>query len=130
MISKDSLHIDWKIKVSLANRKADKILIEKVIRALLLLEGLAKQQLDFVFKGVTALMLMLGSSKRLSIDIDVIIEKEPTDLEKIFTDLLESQGFIRFELQERKLQPTSKKLIINSFTNSFTKNKPKRKAFC
>ena len=102
MISKDSLHIDWITKVSAANRKADKILVEKVIRALLLLEGLAKQKLDFVFKGGTALMLILESSKRLSIDIDIIIEKEPTDLEKIFNALLESQGFTRFELQERK----------------------------
>lgn len=102
MISKDSLHIDWITKVSAANRKTDKILVEKVIRALLLLEGLAKQDLDFVFKGGTALMLILDSSKRLSIDIDIILEKEPADLEKIFNDLLESQGFTRFELQERK----------------------------
>lgn len=102
MISKDSLHIDWMTKISATNRKADKILVEKVIRALLLLEGLAKQNLDFVFKGGTALMLILDSSKRLSIDIDIIIEKEPKDLEKIFNDLLEPQGFIRFELQERK----------------------------
>ena len=52
MISKDSLHVDWITKVSSANRKADKILVEKVIRALLLLEGLVKQNLDFVFKGL------------------------------------------------------------------------------
>ncbi len=77
-------------------------MVEKVIRALLLLDGLAKQDLNFVFKGGTALMLILDSSKRLSIDIDIIIEKEPTDLKKIFNDLLESQGFTRFELQERK----------------------------
>ncbi|SFH11453.1 Nucleotidyl transferase AbiEii toxin, Type IV TA system [Algoriphagus hitonicola] len=77
MISKDSLHIDWITKVSTANRKADKILVEKVIRALLLLEGLATQKLDFVFKGGTALMLILESSKRLSIDVDIIVEKEP-----------------------------------------------------
>lgn len=102
MISRDSLHIDWITKVSTANKKADKILVEKVIRALLLLEGLAKQKLDFVFKGGTALMLIMDSSKRLSIDIDIIIEKEPIDLEKIFNNLLESQGFTRFELQERK----------------------------
>jgi predicted nucleotidyltransferase component of viral defense system len=102
MISKDSLHIDWITKVSTANRKADKILVEKVIRALLLLEGLAKQNLDFVFKGGTALMLILKSSKRLSIDIDIIIEKEPQGLEGIFEGLLEDQGFTRFELQERK----------------------------
>ncbi|MEP3389013.1 MAG: nucleotidyl transferase AbiEii/AbiGii toxin family protein [Reichenbachiella sp.] len=102
MISKDSLHIDWITKVSSANRKADKILVEKVIRALMLLEGLVKQNLDFVFKGGTALMLILDSSKRLSIDIDIIIEKEPKNLEEIFKALIEEQGFTRFELQERK----------------------------
>lgn len=102
MISKDSLHIDWITKVSSANRKVDKILVEKVIRALLLLEGLVKQNLNFVFKGGTALMLILDSSKRLSIDIDIIIEKEPKNLEEIFKALLEEQGFTRFELQERK----------------------------
>lgn len=101
MISKDSLHIDWITKVSSANRKADKILIEKVIRALLLLEGLVKQNLDFVFKGGTALMLLLDSSKRLSIDIDIVIEKEPENLEEIFKALLEEQGFTGFKFQER-----------------------------
>lgn len=102
MINNNSLHIDWITKVSSTNRKADKILVEKVIRALLLLEGLVKQNLDFVFKGGTALMLILDSSKRLSIDIDIIIEKEPKNLEEIFKALLEEQGFKRFELQERK----------------------------
>ena len=82
MISKDSLHIDWITKVSSANRKADKILVEKVIRALMLLEGLVKQNLDLVFKGGTALMLILDSPKRLSIDIDIIIEKEPKNLDE------------------------------------------------
>ncbi len=53
MISKDSLHFYWITKVSKANRKADKILIEKVIRALLLLEGLAKQKLDLHFSTGT-----------------------------------------------------------------------------
>jgi len=115
MISKASLNIDWITKVSAANRKADKILVEKVIRALLLLEGLAKQHLDFVFKGGTALMLILGSPKRLSIDIDIIIEKEPKDLEKTFNDLLESQGFTRFELQERKVATSIQKAHYKFF---------------
>lgn len=41
MISKETLTAEWIEKVSKANRNADKILIEKVIRALLLLEGLS-----------------------------------------------------------------------------------------
>ena len=56
MIGKESLNIDWIAKVSTANRKADKILVEKEMRALRLLDGLAKQKLDFVFKGGTTLM--------------------------------------------------------------------------
>ena len=117
MISKDSLHIDWITKVSIANRKADKILVEKVIRALLLLEGLAKQNLDFVFKGGTALLLILDSSKRLSIDIDIVIEKKPKDLEKILNSLLESQGFTRFALQERRATTNIQKAHYKFFYN-------------
>ena len=47
-------------------------------------------------------MLILDSSKRLSIDIDIIIEKKPEDLDEIFKALIEEQGFTRFELQKRK----------------------------
>lgn len=115
MISKDSLHIDWITKVSSANRKADKILVEKVIRALMLLEGLVKQNLDFVFKGGTALMLILDSSNRLSIDIDIIIEKQPKNLEEIFKALLKEQGFTRFELQERKTSSSIRKAHYKFF---------------
>ncbi len=50
MIAKDSLQPEWIQKVSAENRKADKILVEKVIRALLLLEGLVESGLPFVFK--------------------------------------------------------------------------------
>jgi hypothetical protein len=69
MISKDTLHSEWIKKVSAENRKADKILIEKVIRALLLLEGLVQSGLDFVFKGGSSVMLLQGMPKRFSIDL-------------------------------------------------------------
>ena len=60
MIDQEKVTLDWIEKVSKANRKADKILVEKVIRAILLLEGLVKLRLPFVFKGGTALMLHLN----------------------------------------------------------------------
>ena len=66
MIDKENITIDWMNKISKENRNVDKILVEKVIRALLLLEGLVKKKLSFTFKGGTALMLLLGSTKRLS----------------------------------------------------------------
>ena len=101
MISEKSLNIDWIKSVSSKNRNADKILIEKVIRALLLLEGLSESELDFVFKGGTALMLMQGSTKRLSIDID-IVTSDKSNLEPMFEKFLGRKHFTRLELQERK----------------------------
>jgi predicted nucleotidyltransferase component of viral defense system len=101
MIDKDKITIDWITKVSKGNRNADKILVEKVIRALLLLEGLVKQKLSFVFKGGTALMLHLNSSKRLSIDIDIIMPVKPEKLDELLEGVASEQGFLRKELQQR-----------------------------
>jgi len=42
MINKEEITLDWIESASKANRNADKILVEKVIRALLLLEGLVE----------------------------------------------------------------------------------------
>jgi len=84
MIDKEKITSEWIEKVSKANRNADKILVEKVIRALLLLEGMVKQNQSFVFKGGTALMLHLNSTKRLSIDIDIIMSEKPDNLNKIW----------------------------------------------
>ena len=56
MIKNECTTKPWIEQVS-KTQKADKILVEKVIRALILLEGLAESGLNFVFKGGTALML-------------------------------------------------------------------------
>ena len=101
MIDKEKITLEWIDKVSKANRNADKILVEKVIRALLLLEGLVKQKQSFVFKGGTALMLQLNSTKRLSIDIDIIISEKPDNLNEILDKVANEQGFIRKEEQKR-----------------------------
>lgn len=102
MIDADRITLDWISKVSKENRNADKILVEKVIRALLLVEGLVKQKLSFVFKGGTALMLHFSSSKRLSIDIDIILSVKPEDLDELLDRVSSEQGFLRKEIQERK----------------------------
>jgi predicted nucleotidyltransferase component of viral defense system len=72
MIHKETFSKDWINDVSLKNRNADKTLIEKVCRAFALLEGLSGSGLEFIFKGGTSLMLLTGSNRRLSIDIDII----------------------------------------------------------
>ena len=109
MINKNEISIGWLNQVSKQHSNADKILVEKVNRALLLLEGLAKQNLSFVFKGGTALMLHFNSTKRLSIDIDVILPNEPTNLESILDTIVQEQGFLRKELQHRSTNSKIKK---------------------
>jgi len=75
-------------------------LLEKVYRALSLLEGLAELKLDFIFKGGTTVMLLLGKTERFSIDID-IIRREPFDLH-ILSDIAVKKGFIDVSEQKRK----------------------------
>lgn len=108
MIDSGVLHIDWINEASAKNNKADKILVEKVVRALLLLEGLSASGFKFIFKGGTALMLMQGSTKRLSIDIDIIVP-DKVELDQIFETIVKNKGFTRFELQERKVLSTIQK---------------------
>jgi predicted nucleotidyltransferase component of viral defense system len=109
MINQEKISIDWINQVSKKNRNADKILVEKVIRALLLLEGLVKKQLPFVFKGGTSLMLHFNSTKRLSIDIDIIIPTAIENLEELLIQASIEQGFIRTELQHRSTDSIIKK---------------------
>lgn len=109
MINLNEISSKWLSQVSKQHRNVDKILAEKVIRALLLLEGLAKQKLLFVFKGGTALMLHFNSTKRLSIDIDIILPNEIKDLESVLDAIVKEQGFLRKELQHRSTTSKIKK---------------------
>ncbi|MEO8785700.1 MAG: nucleotidyl transferase AbiEii/AbiGii toxin family protein [Chitinophagaceae bacterium] len=95
--------------------------MEKVIRAFLLLEGLAKQKLIFVFKGGTALMLHFNSTKRLSIDIDIILPDEVKDFESVLSAMTQEQGFLRWELQHRRANLKIKKEHYKFFYNPLHK---------
>lgn len=123
MISKKSLSAKWLNSVSAKNNKADKILIEKVIRALLLLEGLVKVDIQFVFKGGTALMLLMKSTKRLSIDIDIIISDLTQNLEEKFETFVSLQGFTRFEEQHRQTTGDIEKIHYKFFYEPIHKSK-------
>lgn len=109
MINQQEITTDWIQTVSKKKRNTDKILVEKVIRALLLLEGLIKQKLPFVFKGGTSLMLHFNATKRLSIDIDIVLPEAQTNLEDILEQVVKEQGFIRKELQHRSAHTKIKK---------------------
>ncbi len=109
MINQEKISIEWINKVSKENHNADKILVEKVIRALLLLEGLVKQKISFVFKGGTSLMLHFSSAKRFSIDIDIILQRKNNELNNILDAIAKEQGFLRKELQHRNTNSKIKK---------------------
>jgi predicted nucleotidyltransferase component of viral defense system len=115
MINQKEITSEWISKVSKANKNADKVLIEKVIRALLLLEGLVKQKIEFIFKGGTALMLHFNSTKRLSIDIDIILPKGEKSLNSIFDNVVKEQGFIKKEEQIRESSSKIKKTHFKFF---------------
>ncbi len=109
MINLNQISREWLNQVSRQHRNADKILVEKVIRALLLLEGLTKQKLHFILKGGTALMLHFNSTKRLSIDIDIILPNKIKNLESVLDATIKEQGFTRKELQHRSTTSKIKK---------------------
>jgi len=100
MIAQKNITKEW-IETTAKSNRADKILVEKVIRALLLLEGLTESGLNYVFRGGTALMLLFDSGKRLSIDIDIIVPEKTKDLTEILNNICIGKGFISFEKQKR-----------------------------
>lgn len=61
--------------------RRDPVLLERAVYAFGLLEALAKVGMPFIFKGGTSLMLLMQHPRRLSTDIDIIVEPG-TDLDK------------------------------------------------
>lgn len=109
MIQENTFTKEWIQKISneytRGKRKASPALIEKVTKALHLLENLTQTDLNFIFKGGTALLLLLDEMHRFSIDIDIIIEnnKNEEDLFAILTKIVEqSSVFNRVEENTRK----------------------------
>ena len=101
MIQKKCYSKEWIDEISDRLGYNDKLLIEKSIRALSLLEMLASSGCPFIFKGGTALMLILNSTThRLSIDIDIICPPG-TNIEDFLKNSFE-YGFSRLEFVERK----------------------------
>ena len=96
MILPSSRTQDW-IFACAKKYKSDPTLIEKVIRALTLLECLKRAKLPFIFKGGTALMLMIQEPRRFSIDIDIILEKGDISLAQLFDQVLPDSGFISWK---------------------------------
>jgi len=71
--------------------KVNPPVLEKMIRALSLLENLVTNGLNFIFKGGTSLILIVKEPRRFSVDIDIITRHSQKELERAF-DAIVSQG--------------------------------------
>lgn len=84
------------------HKRIDKIILEKMIYALQLLEQLKANGLDFIFKGGTSLVLLLEEDNRFSIDIDIICKTERGELESILQKVVETSKFKDYDPDEHR----------------------------
>lgn len=99
MISKDN-YTEEHIRDLQVASKGDPGLIERTLFAFGLLEALTVVGLDFTFKGGTSLLLLLPHPKRLSTDIDIVVEPG-TDITDYIKRASEIFPFKSMEEQER-----------------------------
>jgi len=86
--------------------KIDLMILEKMIRALSLVELMKVYNILFTFKGGTSLALLLEIPQRFSIDIDILTMEEKSELEEKIEIMCESSEFSRFEENIRENQNT------------------------
>lgn len=101
MIKENSYKSSWITKLRSKKKKIDPILCEKMIRALGLLEQLVINNLQFVFKGGTSLILLVDEPQRFSIDIDINTEESKEKLSNILKAICLNDLFKRFEENKR-----------------------------
>ncbi len=124
MITDRTLTKDWFLGLKSKFPKRDPAILERVVKALVLLEQLVQSGLDgFVFKGGTSLILLLENTKRFSVDIDLCIKREPKNIDAIFDKVLKKGVFSRWAKDERTPKPPMEKAHYRFFFNSVHDNK-------
>lgn len=118
MISNETHSKEWLEKTKKRYKGKDPILIEKIIRALTLVEQLKIKGLDFIFKGGSSLLLLLKEINRFSIDIDIVIPGSPGNLAEIFDAIVDDGLFSRYEEDKRIIGTSVPKAHFKFFYNS------------
>ena len=80
---------------------ADPSILERTVFAFGLLEAIRKVEMPFIFKGGTSLLVLLDSPRRLSTDIDIIVEPG-TDVDAYIEKAGTIFPFTRVEENRRK----------------------------
>jgi hypothetical protein len=81
--------------------RIDPGLLEKSIYAFELLGRLASEGLPFVFKGGTALLLLLDNFRRLSIDVDIACAASRDEVARVLGEVMRNSVFSSIEPDER-----------------------------
>lgn len=110
MIKSETLGEDWIMgfRKKPGLQKSDPAVIEKMIYALYLLENLAKQKLDFIFKGGTSLILITKESNRFSVDIDICSTVNRNKLEILLANVIQQSEFNSVELDKHRSYENTK----------------------
>ncbi len=85
-----------------AKKKIQPDLLEKMIHALALLEHLAQNEVNYIFKGGTCITLLLDSPNRFSIDVDITTSTDQKNLEEVLNKIIEISHFTSWTPDERK----------------------------
>src|SRR6266436_2100427 len=84
------------------------VMLEKAIIALQLVGHLAEAGLPLQFKGGTSLLLRLTPIRRLSIDVDIITQGKPDELQAVLaqvTKIRPLNGYEHDALRDKELPP-------------------------
>lgn len=100
MVKTDSFTLEH-IQAIQKESHVDVSILERSIYALALLEALVQVGMPFVFKGGTSLLLLLEKPRRLSTDIDIIVEPG-TDIQHFLEAVAKIFPFQKMEQQQRK----------------------------
>ncbi|MEJ5302112.1 MAG: nucleotidyl transferase AbiEii/AbiGii toxin family protein [Bacteroidales bacterium] len=123
MITSHSLTKQWIVGIR-KKQKTGKInppVFEKMIFAFALLEKLAENGLDFIFKGGTSLVLLLSDFRRYSTDIDIITLQTEEELRAVLEKIVQSSVFTAYQKDEKRSshQPIPKSHYNISFPSNY-----------
>ena len=102
MIAPETFRPEWLADLRRRHRGLDPSIVEKMIVALALVERLAQQDLPFVFKGGTCLVLLLGQLRRFSVDVDIVTTASPEAVAQAVAGVCRQPPFQRYEYDERR----------------------------
>lgn len=97
MIAPETFQPAWLADLRRRHPTLDPSIAEKMIFALALVERLTQQDLPFVFKGGTCLVLLLGQLRRFSVDVDIVTTAPPAAIAAALEHVCARPPFLRFE---------------------------------